>query len=187
MYTCPLAGMHIQWGTNKQEVNIGARQRVDPSLLSDEELQQKLSQVLSQASSTLFVQITLCWIHALYMFDCMKCLSSHASQVSLVHTVCSIRIHLYTWRVPCNCGISLPTDTMLTHCLNVCILHVDILYTQKQMLSGTAAIPADRPLHELGLDSLSIGQFSGLLEQVQTTATNCTFKTFAQMTLACIV
>jgi hypothetical protein len=35
-----------------QEVTIGgARQRVDPALLSDEELQQKLSQVLSQATS----------------------------------------------------------------------------------------------------------------------------------------
>jgi hypothetical protein len=48
--------------------------------------------------------------------------------------------------------------------------HAFIMFTRfvhtKQMLSGTTAIPVDRPLHELGLDSLSVGQFSGLLEQV---------------------
>jgi hypothetical protein len=33
-------------------------------------------------------------------------------------------------------------------------------------LAQGAAVPADRPLHELGLDSLSVGQLSGVLEQV---------------------
>jgi hypothetical protein len=59
--------MHCN-GTQTQEVNIGARQRVDPALLSDEELQQKLSQVLSQASSTSFFS-NMC---ILLCFECMR-------------------------------------------------------------------------------------------------------------------